>query len=192
MTPPVVYLAAGTAQGPPTTAYGWGGANPAQVADGSDYEMGTAFRAEQDISVTHIRVFSGATPAPFVGRRGRLWSSAGAELATVVMDDALPAGWAPYPLASPVAVTAGTIFIVSFSSAGNYAATSGAFTAAGVPSPDGKVTAVKSSVGQLNGIFNNTPGSFPTESFGDTFYGVDVGYAGSPASGGLVYFPVRY
>jgi hypothetical protein len=161
------------------TQAGWGGVDPVQVADSTDYEMGTEYIANQDVTLTHVRVFSGASPTPVLNRKGRIWSIAGAQLGQATMADSLPAGWQLYALDTPLPMVAGSRFIVSFSTFGNYAAINGAFTAAGVNSADGALTARKTTDGvHGNGVFNDSPGpgNFPATTFGATFYGIDVGY----------------
>lgn len=161
------------------TQAGWGGADPVQVGDTASYEMGTEYLANVDITVTHIRVFSGDNARVLSNRRGRIWSIAGTVLAQAIMPDSLPQGWQLYALISPLPLTAGTRFIVSFSTGGNYAAIPNVFQSAAVVSSDGAVTARKA-IDALNGngVFNSSPGpgSFPTSNFNSTFYGIDLGY----------------
>jgi hypothetical protein len=138
--------------------------------------MGTEFRANADLTITHIRVYSGATPAARPGRLGRIWSLAGLVLGQATMPTNLPAGWQLYALDVPVARLTGESFIVTFDTSGNYAATAAAFDIAH-NSADGALTARKSSEAlNGNGVFNTVVGSFPSSSFSNTFYGIDVGY----------------
>jgi len=161
------------------TQTGWGGADPVQVADAAAYEMGTEYLVNGDVTLTHIRVYSGAGPLPFTNRKGRIWNLAGTVLGQATLADALPAGWQLYALDTPLPMVTGTRFIVSFSTNGNYAAVSHAFTAAQVNSSDGLLTARKATDAlNGNGVFNaiNGPTFFPNVDFNDTFYGIDVGY----------------
>jgi len=159
------------------TLAGWADADPVQVADATDYEMGTEFIANQDLTITHVRVFSGPSPVDAPGRLGRIWTVAGVQLGQATMPQTLIAGWQLYALDAPVERLTGERFIVSFATGGNYAATGAAFTAGGHNSADGALTSRKASdAASGNGVFNSTPGVFPTTSFNDTFYGIDVGY----------------
>lgn len=158
------------------TLFGWTDADPAQVADADTYEMGTEFIANVDLTVTHVRVFSGAGPIDLPGRLGKIWTVAGLQLGQATLPTTLTAGWALYALDTPVAMPSGTRFIVSAGIGGNYAATANAFNVAHISS-NGALTARKASdAASGNGIFNVTPGLFPSSNFNSTFYGIDVGY----------------
>ena len=158
-------------------SFGWNGADPAEVSDPDDYELGTRYTANGDITVTAVRVWQGVNSGNFIGRKGRLWSAGGVEQANVAMSDVLPAGWTEYPLAVPFGVPAGTTFWVSYSTITRYGVTPGIVYP--VPAADGLVAAQ----GQA---FNATPGSFPVSVFGSVFYGIDVSYvAGLPGANPL-------
>lgn len=157
---------------------GWSGSDPAEVADGSSYELGTEYVANETITITHIRVHTGAGEIGQAGRRARLWTAAGAELAQTAATTDLPTGWAELELTTPVTRTAGQRFVVSYSTYGNYSALNSALTA-DKPSADGAVTALSSAnATNGNGVFAvGAPGTFPTTpSGGSTFYGVDLVY----------------
>lgn len=155
---------------------GWNGADPGLTADTGDYELGTEYLVNEDVTLTHVRVYAHAQEEGFVGRVGRIWSTGGALLGSAPMPDTLPVGWSIYELDTPVTRTAGQRFVVSYSTGGRYAFTSGALTG-GVTSADGALTAVATaSATNGNGIFNETPTSFPNQTFGAAFYGADVEY----------------
>lgn len=159
-------------------SHGWSGADPTQTADGGSYELGTEFLVgATDITVTAVRVFSGATPGAVPGRLGRLWSSTGTLLGTAMMDAALPAGWVEYALSSPLVRAAGTRFVVSYTTGGFYAALIGGLSS-DVVSSDGAVTALSSANGTHgNGSFTSSTTAFPdVASSNSSFYGIDVVY----------------
>lgn len=164
----------------------WGGGDPVPVVDPDDYEIGTQYRANADITITHIRVHTGAGEINIANRKGRVWSTGGAQLAIADMPDNLPDGWSQHALTTPLAVTAGTNFIVSFMTGGNESALAGAL-AGNVNSADGLVTAVAAGSAVFgNGVFNLTPTVFPnTGNPGQSFLGVDfvytVGISGNTA-----------
>lgn len=159
------------------TLFGWTDADPVQVTDPDDYEMGTEFITTTDLTLTHVRIFSGASPVNLSGRLGRIWTIGGLQLGQATMDTALTAGWVLYPLDTPVAMPSGTRFIVSAGIGGNYAAITNAFQLAAHTSSNGALISRKASdASSGNGIFNTTVGNFPTNNFNSTFYGIDVGY----------------
>lgn len=156
--------------------FGWGGADPVVQGDSGDYELGTEQVANEDITITHVRVWADATEEGFVGRTATIWSTAEAVLATASLPDTLTPGWSTHAVNVPLARLAGQRWIVSYSTGGRYGALTNAL-GSGVLSPDGAVTTVASgSATNGNGVFNETPAQFPQDAFGTTFYGVDVVY----------------
>jgi PKD repeat protein len=158
---------------------GWGGGDPVQQADGNDYELGTEYLANVDITITHVRVWAGSGETNVTARRGRVWSTGGGQLGIATLSDDLPDGWSQYALDAPVERLAGQRFLVSYSTGGNYGALLDALAAGNVNSGDTALSALgTASATNGNGVFNGTPGSFPTTSPGaHPFYGVDVVYS---------------
>lgn len=149
---------------------GWNGADPTPVDDGATayYELATRFRAEADITITHVRVYSGPTSGTLAGRHATLWTDAGASLGTATLVDSLPSGWSTYALDAPEAVLEGSIVRVSYGTRQWYAATAGGYPAL---SGDGNATA-------LGGFFAEglaNVGTFPTTGSA-SFYGIDIVY----------------
>ncbi len=158
-------------------ANGWGGADPVQVVDAGHYELGTEYVANQQVTISAVRVWSGASPEDLSGRTGRIWSLAGFQLGSAAMATTLSAGWVSYNLASPVTINAAQHFVVSFGTGGNYGALTHALDA-NVNSADGALTAVAAgSSAHGNGVFNVTVGSYPAATnSANFFYGIDVVY----------------
>lgn len=155
----------------------WGGADPAQAADADDYELGVEYRANADITITHVRIWSGAGEEDIASRRARIWSTAGSQQALVTLPDDLTPGWSSHALDTPLEKTAGSRFVVSYMTGGNYGFLNNALDS-DVASGDGNVTALSASnATNGNGVFNLTPGSFPATGPGThPFYGVDITY----------------
>lgn len=155
----------------------WGGGTPTQAADSDTYELGTQFRALVDITLTHARIWSGVGEINLPNRHARVWTTAGAELGIVALPDDLPDGWSLHAYNEPVSISAGTNFVVSYGTGGNYAFLASALDA-DVPSADGNVIAVGfATATNGNGVFNITPGQFPATGAGNhPFYGSDVVY----------------
>lgn len=165
---------------------GWGGADPTVVADSDDYELGTEYRANADVTLTHVRVWADPTEEGQANRKGRIWTTGGVQLALADMPTTLAAGWSTHALSSTVSIASGARFVVSYSTGGKYGAISGAL-ASDVLSPDGRLTALASSgATNGNGIFHVDRGSFPTTSLNQTFYGADVVYR-DPGSLSTIY-----
>lgn len=159
-------------------ALAWNGSDPSDVVDSEDYELGIAWRAEADLTVTHARIYTPASEETITPRRYRHWSNVGGLLYTETLPDDLPSGWYLYELTTPQEITAGTVFVTSYNTGGNYAALSGALDA-DVVSADGNVTALAAANAPSghNGRFNETPGAFPNLGAGShPYYGLDFQY----------------
>jgi hypothetical protein len=141
-----------------------------QVIDTSAYELGVKFQTSVDGWITGVRFYK---PTDTTGTHiGKLWSLDGTLLrsATFVETDS---GWQTVTFSSPFAVAAGTTYVASYSwPGGYYPFQKNAFTGAGVTS--GPLTALQSSVEEGNGVLSLTPGTFPTLTFNDSNYWVDV------------------
>ena len=82
-------------------------------------------------------------------------------------------GWQQADLATPVPVTAGQTYVVSYHApAGRYSVTADAFSAAGVDRAP--LHALRSGVDGTNGVFRYGPSGFPTSGYNNAWYGVDV------------------
>lgn len=157
----------------------WPGADPVQLADLNDYELGEECLANVDITISHIRVWSGAGEVTIASRRAHVWSSAGSLLGTATLADDLPTGWSQYALDTPVQRPSGQRFVVSYTTGGNYGGIVDALAGANIVSADGAVTFLgTANATNGNGVFNTTPNTFPTTSPGShPFYGVDLVYS---------------
>lgn len=156
---------------------GWGGADPVGQADANDYALGTEQRANVDIRITHIRIYSPPGETTMANRTGKVYTTAGSVLATVALPNDLADGWSTHELATPIPRTANQRWVVAYDTGGNYGALIDAFQLADVNSSDGAVTSLSdANATNGNGIFNTTPGAFPTSSPGRHFYGADVVY----------------
>ena len=145
--------------------------NPAE-ADSAAVEVGTKFRADRNGSVTAVRFYKGS------GNTGthvaHLWTGTGTLLATATYANETATGWQQVALPSPVAVTAGATYVVSyFAPVGRYAADEGYF---GTSSYDnGPLSALRDGQDGANGVYRyGSPGGFPTASFASTNYYVDL------------------
>jgi hypothetical protein len=155
----------------------WGGSDPIQSADADTYELGTEFEAQVDITLTHARIWTGPGEINIANRRARVWTTGGAELGIATLPDDLAPGWSVHAYDDPISISAGTNFVASYSTGGNYGFLASALDN-NVPSADGNVVAVGFATAvNGNGVFNITPGLFPTGSAGNhPFYGSDVVY----------------
>lgn len=157
----------------------WSGADPVQQADAGDYELGELWLPNVDVTITGVRVWSGAGEVSIANRRARIWSSAGSQLGIATLPDDLPNGWSTYSLDTPVERPTGQKFVASYMTGGNYGALVDALAVSNVVSADGALSCLSNgnAAPNGNGVFNTTPGIFPASSpASHPFYGVDLVY----------------
>jgi hypothetical protein len=136
-----------------------------------DYELGMRFSSSVNGTITGIRYWRAASETGT--HTGRIWSNTGTQLASVAFSGDTGSGWKTQVLAAPLAIAAGTTYVVSVNAGAYYAFTPGGFSAAisngGLTAPVGA------------GIFNETPGVFPAASFGNNNYFRDVVFVAGAA-----------
>ena len=141
--------------------------------DGSSVELGVKFRADYNGYITGIRFYKGPTNTGT--HLGHLWTASGTLLATVTFTNETASGWQQANFSTPVAITAGTIYVASYlAPVGRYSATGGYFNTA---SDNGALHAPRSVAGSLNGVYRYGNGLFPNQNYNATNYWVDVVYS---------------
>jgi hypothetical protein len=139
--------------------------------DGPALEIGAKFSTNQNGYITALRFYKAAGNTGT--HTGRLYSLAGTLLAQAVFTNETTSGWQQVALASPVAVTAGTVYIVSYhSSAGYYSTTNNYFTTAVI---NGPLRGLADGENGGNGLYryNATP-VFPNGTYMSSNYWADV------------------
>ncbi|WP_250034302.1 N,N-dimethylformamidase beta subunit family domain-containing protein [Paractinoplanes maris] len=158
----------------------WGsGVTPELAADPdtTGTEVGTRFRADVAGRVTAIRFYkSSANTGTHVGH---LWSASGSLLSTVTFTGETASGWQQATLATPVTLTAGTTYVVSYYAPnGRYAADTGYFATRGYDNEP--LHAPRDGTDGANGVYRFGTG-FPTLAWESANYWVDVVF--SPGGG---------
>ena len=150
-------------------------ATPATAAadDTSPIELGTKFVPSQDGTVTAVRFYKG--PGNTGTHVGSLWDADGNRIRQVSFTNESATGWQTAVFATPVAVTAGTTYVVSYyAPVGRYSASPFYFD---TPRTVGPLTAPAGS----NGVFRyGAGGGFPSGSVASTNYFVDVVFRAAP------------
>ena len=164
------------------------GDGPAQTntSGPTDYELGVEFQAARSGVVTELRYWRGAEDAADTDTRTlNLWDGSGATLGSVTVESAPgQSGWQIGALATPIEVAAGATYVASYGTVQNYVSTAGDFDTAR-SSADGLLTAPAGG----SGVFSaGGTGAFPTRSFNDTNYWVDVTLESSPPVNGAPSF----
>lgn len=144
--------------------------------DTRSVEIGVKFHANVAGTITALRFYRGTGNAN--GYVAKLWSSSGTLLAQASVSDGRVPGWQEVKLPTPVAITAGTTYVASYyTSNGQFARDVSGLASAVV---SGNLTAPASSTVGGNGVFVYGTGGFPTGSYKDANYWVDVRFVPAP------------
>ena len=137
------------------------------VANGGDplsVTLGVKFSSTQAGTVSAIRFYK--STANTGTHTATLWSAGGVALATATFSNESTQGWQTATLSQPVAITAGTTYVASYTApAGGYSVSAGQFTSGYTRGP--------LQVPANGGAYTYTSGAFPSQQVG-TGYGVDV------------------
>lgn len=148
-------------------------------ADSSAVEVGVKFTSTVNGWVAGVRFYKGSGNTGT--HTGSLWTSTGTLLATGTFTNETSSGWQTLQFANPVAVNANTVYVAGYYAPnGHYSYDSQQF----YPGPTGSpylpplgstpVSAVRATASTVNGVYNAGGPGFPTATFGDSGYGVDV------------------
>jgi hypothetical protein len=140
--------------------------------DTGSVNVGVKFKSDVNGFITGIRFYKGtANTGTHVGT---LWTSGGTQLATATFTNETASGWQQVNFASPVAVTANTVYVASYLAPnGGYAGDNSYFANAGVDRPP--LHALQNGVSGGNGVYAyGAATTFPNSTFGSANYWVDV------------------
>ena len=141
----------------------------ASHADSKPVELGVKFVAALDGAVTGLRFYKG--PANTGIHVGNLWTAGGVKLSAATFVNETAEGWQEVRFPSPVPIVAGTVYVASYySPVGGYARTTDYFTTTHTSGP-------LSAPSGGNGVYRYGTSGFPTATFGDSNYWVDVVFA---------------
>ena len=140
------------------------------VVDPDPVELGVKFQASSDGDVLGIRFYKG--PQNTGTHVANLWTANGSLLATATFNNETASGWQQVNFDTPVSITAGTTYIASYHSNGNYSADPNYFATS---QTNGPLTAPSSSSSGGNGVYAYGSSSlFPGNTYNSNNYGVDV------------------
>jgi uncharacterized protein YjdB len=138
-------------------------------------ELGMKFTADSSGSITGIRFYK--TLYDNATHTGSLWTAGGEKLASVTFGNESASGWQQANLSTPVAITANTVYLVSYSSPNGVFSYTDDFFNSSVDNPP--LHAPASATVNGNGAFAYGVGIFPIWSNYARNYWVDVVFAGS-------------
>jgi Ca2+-binding RTX toxin-like protein len=169
--------------GPATASLFSASNTPAQTNqnDGSPLEVGVKFQSSVAGQITALKFYR--SPSDTSSDLLDLWSSTGTNLAHATFATTGASGWQSVSLASPVAISANTTYVVSYHTSGFYVETDNFFTTAFT---SGVLTAPSTTTAGGNGVYayggTSTTGIFPTNSFSAANYWADVVFASSASN----------
>ena len=150
------------------------------ASDPNPVELGVRFRTDVSGFVTGVRFYKGAGNTGT--HTGSVWTTGGTRLATATFDSETATGWQQVNFATPVAVTANTVYVASyFAPRGNYAADLRYFASTGVDAPP--VHLLRDGASGANGLYAYASAStFPNASYLSSNYWVDVVFSTAVAA----------
>jgi hypothetical protein len=139
--------------------------------DASAVNVGLKFAADRDGSISGVRFYKAA--ANTGTHLGTLWTSTGTVLRQGTFTNESASGWQTVVFSAPVAITAGTTYVVSYlAPGGHYSLTGAAFSAGPVANPPLQALANATTP---NGVYAyGSTTVFPQSSYNSTNYWVDV------------------
>lgn len=139
------------------------------TGDPNSLELGTRFKSAINGYVKGVTFYKGTGNTG--QHTGTLWSASGTQLATGTFGSETASGWQTLTFATPVAITAGTSYVVSYHAPnGNYAVDGGYFSGAHQSYP---LTATADTAGSPNGLYHyGSDSAFPTGTYGSANYWV--------------------
>jgi WD40 repeat protein len=144
-------------------------------ADDQPVELGVKFRSDINGVIQGIRFYKGSSNTGT--HIGTLWSNTGQKLAQAAFSNETASGWQQVNFATPVAITANTVYVASYHTpVGHYSVNENYFANKGVDIPP--LHALQDGVSGSNGVhvYSSTP-AFPTASFASSNYWVDIVFA---------------
>ncbi|HNB35731.1 MAG TPA: DUF4082 domain-containing protein, partial [Anaerolineales bacterium] len=147
-----------------------------QVGGGTTYMdssvvLGVKFRSDVDGFITGIRFWkpSGATGT----HTGHLWSNSGDQLGELTFINETASGWQEATFAAPIAITANTTYIASYTAPSGYTSTNYYFASSGYD--NAPLHALMDGADGSNGVYKyGASGVFPNETYRSSNYWVDV------------------
>jgi hypothetical protein len=143
--------------------------------DANAVELGVKIKASSNGYVSGVRFFKG--PQNTGKHTGTVWSASGQALATATFVNETASGWQQVAFDPPVAVTAGTTYVVSYHTNGFYSYTAGGLNSAVSYGP---LTALANGTEGADGVYNYGPGGAFPDSGNGANYWVDPVFQTTP------------
>jgi hypothetical protein len=154
--------------------------NDSHIPAARGVEVGVKFTSDVAGYVTGVRFYKGSLDTGV--HTGELWSSSGQLLATVTFTNETASGWQQALFSTPVAITANTVYVVSYhTTAGYLAYTPNTLATSGVD--NSPLHALENSTNSPDGVYVYGASAFPSLYNGQApNYWVDVDFQTSVGS----------
>jgi hypothetical protein len=134
-------------------------------------ELGVRFQSDLSGYITGLRFYKAAADSS--AHTGSLWAADGSLLASGTFTNETISGWQQLMFATPVPITANTIYIASYHTSGAYFYTSNYFLNKGID--NGPLHAAQNSFANPNGVYvYSGGGQFPNHSMSASNYWADA------------------
>ncbi|WP_433876425.1 DUF4082 domain-containing protein [Sinomonas atrocyanea] len=159
------------------------------AGDGHSVEVGAKFYSTVNGNITAIRFYKSSLNTGT--HTGSIWDMAGNRLATVTFSSESATGWQTATFATPLAITANTMYVVSyFAPKGHYAQDAGYFYPHPSPAPAGNGSVdsaplhfTRSTPSSPNGFYvYSATSTFPNLIYDAEYYWVDVAFQTSTSN----------
>jgi hypothetical protein len=147
-------------------------------ADTSSVELGVKFRSTVSGYIKGLRFYKGSQNQGT--HVGSLWNSSGTKLRSATFANETASGWQQVTFATPVAITANTVYVASYhANGGRYSVDQGYFANTGINNVP--LYALRDGESAGNGVYKYGTGSiFPNNTFSSSNYWVDVLFSTTP------------
>jgi hypothetical protein len=130
------------------------------------YELGVKITVDRQVQLTAIRFYKDSQETGT--HVGRVWTSTGAQLASVTFANETASGWQTQALSAPLTLQPATTYVVSVNANAYFVVT-----------PAGLATSIASGplhsvADNANGVFGSSAGTFPTQSYNNSNYFTDL------------------
>ena len=142
--------------------------------NGTDYELGMKFQSAKPGQISAIRFWKASSETGT--HIGRIWAATGGTpLVTTTFSNETTSGWQQQALSSPLTIQANTTYVVSVNTNGFFADTRSGLASSVV---NGDLSTVADG---NNGVYGS-PSTFPTNSYGNSNYFVDIVFTANTTS----------
>jgi Domain of unknown function (DUF4347)/Domain of unknown function (DUF4082) len=139
-----------------------------------DYELGMEFQSAKAGQISSIRYYKAASETG--AHVGKIWSGTGTLLASVTFANETASGWQQQALSAPLTIQPNTTYVVSVNANQYYVATNSGIA---TTLTNGDLSAIADG---SNGVYNVSPGAFPTQSWQNSNYFRDIVFTPTAAN----------